>query len=410
MNKKVIFIMLSLCLVCNISGCSYNQNNNENSIATESSNEVSQNFENTEQSSINTDTSYEESKENTSKEIFDEIPAESSTETSKQESSALQKDDVHYTANDEKISEVKSTINDFSIFTDDEMKEFEEQFKEQYNTDFSKNDSDNDGICDGYEIIFGTDKDKSDTDGDGIDDLTEMVFSLDPTKSNENMDTDSDGINDIDEIKIGTEPYDEDTDNDGLNDYDEIYKYGTNPTEQDTDNDGLSDYEEISLGLNPLKNDTDNDGITDDKEKISQTYTIDISGQNINDGNVKQVSLSAEMCGSIKGNCTLSNTYNIDILSSEVVSLVGVPVKAEIDTDYSNAKIEFKIDKEYVDEDYFYNLRILCQHGDGDDQWYYTQKTNYDFENGIISTTFTTDGTYLLVDYEDWKNVWGGEV
>lgn len=214
-------------------------------------------------------------------------------------------------------------------------------------------DSDGDGLPNIYELRMGTNSYKKDTDGDGLDDFTELFkVGLDPLKRDTDdngiedgdEDSDEDGLANLREIRIGTEPGDSDTDKDGLSDGEEVRKYKTDPLKEDTDGDTLTDGDEITLGFDPLKKDTNDNGICDGEEKVQQTLTEEIPADNNNGGAVTGVQVDMKVTGNISNHTEIRNVFGEDILSSELVGLVGVPVSISTGGKFDEATITFSYD------------------------------------------------------------------
>lgn len=280
-------------------------------------------------------------------------------------------------------------------------------------------DADEDGMTDICEIFYGTNPYVKDTDGDGLDDYIEVFrLGLNPLKADTDgnnikdgdEDTDGDGLSNLFEIERGLEPWNEDTDCDGLKDGDEINIYMTEPDNEDTDGDTLLDGSEIKLGFNPAKRDTDDNGITDDKEKVYQKISEDIYGDNTNDGAVTAVSVDMNVTGDIEEHTTVYNTYNIDMHSSEVVGLVGVPVCIESGGQFDSATITFQYDREKLGDTSEDDLAIMWYDEENDDYVIYDEESVLDKENQTISYTTTHFSTYLIVNKNIWQRVWENEI
>lgn len=273
-------------------------------------------------------------------------------------------------------------------------------------------DTDGDGLTDYIETMIGTNIEMPDTDGDGLTDGQEYyLFGLNPLK----VDSDDNGINDgdedfdldgltiLEEIKLGTNPLMQDTDLDGLTDGDEVFIYHTNPLLIDTDGDGISDGDEVALGLDPLSKDSDGNGILDNEEKIEQTLVVDITEEEKPE--IKSVSLTMMGTGNIQSNTTIKNVYNIDTLSSGVVGLIGVPIEITSDSKFDEATITFNYDDSMLGNTEEENLRVMW-YDEENDFYEILEDSIVDLENNTISYKTTHFSTYLVVDSEEWYNVW----
>ncbi len=275
-------------------------------------------------------------------------------------------------------------------------------------TDADMSDSDSDGLCNYYEDILGTDKNKADTDGDGLSDYDEFLKTgtdpvLKDTDSNgtadDKEDTDKDGLNNMAEIKQGTNCFQEDTDGDGLKDGEEVIVYHTNPLLADTDMDGLNDREDMELGFDPAKPDTDGNGILDGKEKVMQTCTQKIESDE-KEG-ITEVSVKLACDGYIDSRVSIMDTYDLDMRSSDVVGLVGVPVEISTDVKFRTADITFTYDESALGDSKEDDLCMM---------WYDEENDNYvlledsvlDKKNNTITYKTTHFSTYLVVDKQIW--------
>lgn len=272
-------------------------------------------------------------------------------------------------------------------------------------------DNDNDGITNKIELYLGTNIDKVDTDEDGINDYMELYYDLNPLSidSDNNSvldgdeDLDSDMLTILEEFQYGTDNLREDTDGDGLTDYDEIYVYGTDPLTADTDNDGISDGSEIKIGMNPVTIDSDNDGESDSEEKVEQMIV-----QPIEDDIRKEiisVSVTMNGTGDISKTTTIENTYDKDIMSSEVVGLYGVPVEIKSTSAFDEATIQFTYDDALLGDVKEEDLRIMWYDEANNQYVIFDEESVLDTENNTISYTTTHFSTYLVVDRQAWYNV-----
>lgn len=274
-------------------------------------------------------------------------------------------------------------------------------------------DTDNDGLVDGVENILGLNYKEKDTDGDGLDDYFEYALcDLNPL----DMDTDGDGVLDGDEdcdedglsnaleYYYNTNPLVKDTDNDGLNDYEEVFTYSTNPLCIDTDEDELSDYDDVKLGFSPLNKDSDNDGTIDSQEIVKQIFE-----QKILDSEKKAVNkISVEMStnGNIENTCAISNTYNIDKMSSDVVGLIGVPVEINCSSNFEKATITFWYDKDELGDTNENDLAVMWHDIDNHCYRLLDKESIINTEKGTVSYVTTHFSTYMLVDRTKWYDAW----
>jgi len=187
------------------------------------------------------------------------------------------------------------------------------------------------------------------------------------------------------EIELGTDPQNVDSDYDDLTDGDEVNVYGTDPTKFDTDGDTIGDGDELILGLNPLLVDGDGDGIPDNEEKIEQEKSVEIVEEEKPE--VTEVTIKMSGTGYLEKTTTIESVFGIDLLSSDVVGLVGAPVEINTTSEFDEAVISFKIDKAILtDEDLEY-LSVMWY--DEANNTFELMDTQRNIEDGIISTTTT---------------------
>ncbi len=274
-------------------------------------------------------------------------------------------------------------------------------------------DSDKDGLTDSIEDYIGTEKHKKDTDLDGLSDYFEI------NRSNTNpllKDTDGNGIADGDEDfdqdsllnkeeeAYGTEVNVPDTDGDGIYDGKEIHETGTDPLKADTDTDSLPDGSELTMGLDPLKIDTDGDGIKDAEEEIEQ-----IKGNDPKDSSdiIKNISVRMICKGALCDNLTLENTFNKDVMSSNVVGLVGCPVEITPSSalEFEDAEIMFTYDASKLGDVKEEDLRIMW-YDEKNDKYVIFDNSKVDMKAHTVSCVTTHFSTYLVVDKKQWDAVW----
>lgn len=258
-------------------------------------------------------------------------------------------------------------------------------------TNLNNKDTDSDGLLDGYEVLtLGTDPLKADTDGNGVKDSDE--------------DADGDKLTNLEEYKLDTSPINPDTDGDGLNDYEEVYIYHTDPLNADTDGDGLSDGDDVALGFSPLLKDTDSNGILDCDEKIKQEITQEIKNEEA--PQISEVQVSFEGTGNISNTTTIENIYGKDILSSEVVGLIGAPVEITTTSEFENATITFKYDKSRLGDTKEEDLAVMWYDEENGVYQILDNETVLDKEKQTVSYKTTHFSKYMVVDKNIWYNTW----
>lgn len=258
-------------------------------------------------------------------------------------------------------------------------------------TNLNNKDTDSDGLPDGYEVLtLGTDPLKADTDGNGVKDSDE--------------DADGDKLTNLEEYKLDTSPINPDTDGDGLNDYEEVYIYHTDPLNADTDGDTLSDGDDVALGFSPLLKDTDSNGILDCDEKIKQEITQEIKNEEA--PQISEVQVSFEGTGNISNTTTIENIYGKDMLSSEVVGLIGSPVEITTTSEFENAIITFKYDKSQLGDTKEEDLAVMWYDEENGVYQILDNETVLDKEKQTVSYKTTHFSKYMVVDKNIWYNTW----
>lgn len=282
-----------------------------------------------------------------------------------------------------------------------------------YKGDSMELDTDEDGILDGEESLWGLDYKKEDSDDDGLTDFVELNITLtDPLKT----DTDSDGVTDAladiegdgldnqTELFYNTNPLSSDTDGDNLTDYEEIFEYNTNPLLVDTDMDGLTDYEEICWGINPLENDSDNDGVLDNDEKMVNVTQKEFENDEGKGVTAVRVDIDAMCSEHTKVN--ISSVYEMDILSQNVLGLVGVPVEINTEGTFDKATLYFYYDEDKIGDAKEEDLTLLWY--DKESNWYQIldDACVVDIENNRVIYETTHFSTYMLVNSKIWTASW----
>lgn len=282
--------------------------------------------------------------------------------------------------------------------------------------DFASADTDNDGLSNELELQIGSDYEEVDTDKDGLPDGYEYSeWETNPCKmdtdgngvSDAEEDFDADGMKNGEEYTNGTDVFESDTDEDGLSDFAEWKDYKTNPLKADTDGDGLNDGDDAELGFSPLKKDTDGNGISDLDETTYQTLTKEINDDEKKE--VSQVSVSLETSDHIKDVVSIDNIYQVDLLSSEVEGLIGVPVEITSSHAFDKATITFTYNENQlngVNED---DLAVLWY--DEENDWFEIQDNSVvDNDKNTVSIQTTHFSKYMLVNSSKWFEAWSKEL
>lgn len=272
-------------------------------------------------------------------------------------------------------------------------------------------DTDGDGICDAFEKAWGLNPENPDTDDDGLSDYVEIYITFtDPLLPDTDgngindgeEDLDGDGLSNLQEISLGTSLTDTDTDGDGLCDGEEVLTHGTDPLRKDTDDDGLSDYDDIYLGFSPLLADTDQNGIPDGEEKVFQSVEQEFPAE---EGNgLTKVGVSMDAAGNLESSMEILNMNHVDLLSSDVAGLIGVPVEINAAAAFETAQLTFYYDEASLGDAREEDLAILWY--DKADNYYQVLDSAVDTENNTVTYATTHFSTYMLVNLKAWRDAW----
>ncbi len=123
---------------------------------------------------------------------------------------------------------------------------------------------------------------------------------------------------------------------------------------------------------------------------------------------VTQVSFKMKNTQGIENVAYLENTYGLDMLSSEVVGLVGGLVELNATIPIEDGKLTFKYDVSKLGNTKEEDLVVM--HLDEEEQWYnvITDKSDVDTKNHTVTCEVKEDGVYLLEDQRIWIAVWSG--
>lgn len=161
-------------------------------------------------------------------------------------------------------------------------------------------------------------------------------------------------------------------------------------------------------GLDPLDNDSDKNGITDGKEKIQQSLSQDIISED--QAQITNVTVSISGTGYINETTSINNTFGKDMLSSGVVGLIGVPVDIKSTSEFDEATITFTYDESILGDTAEEELRIMWYDEDNNTYNILAKETVLDTENNTLSYTTNHFSTYLVVDQQQWYDLWSDEI
>ncbi|HZJ99764.1 MAG TPA: hypothetical protein VFC79_07145, partial [Tissierellaceae bacterium] len=187
-----------------------------------------------------------------------------------------------------------------------------------------------------------------------------------------------------------------------------MFVYGTDPLVADTDGDGISDGAELKLGLDPLSEDSDQDGVLDGDEKIEQTLAENIECKESPE--ITEVSVSMNGTGLIDETTKIKNTFGIDMMTSDVVGLVGIPVDISTSSSFDEATIKFTYDDDLLGETSEENLRIMWYDEENNQYVIMDEETVLNTEENTLELTTDHFSTYLVVDRQEWYDAWSNAI
>ncbi len=121
---------------------------------------------------------------------------------------------------------------------------------------------------------------------------------------------------------------------------------------------------------------------------------------------VTQVEISGKYEGELRGTVSIDDVYNVNILHSGVVGLVGAPFEISYDETMEDTRLTFYYNKDELRGVPEKNLLFLKYN---ESECYYEEIFDFelDTENSAISIPITESGVYMLVDAYEWLKVWG---
>ncbi len=124
---------------------------------------------------------------------------------------------------------------------------------------------------------------------------------------------------------------------------------------------------------------------------------------------VAAVHLSCVCDGDISEKVSISDLYNVNVLHSGVVGLVGVPIKLTYDDSLSETKLYFIYDADELRGIPPKNFIML--HYNEESQFYDTvENFVLNEDEHTVSADISEGGVYLLADAYQWYECWGLDV
>ena len=150
----------------------------------------------------------------------------------------------------------------------------------------------------------------------------------------------------------------------------------------------------------------------DETSERSDEMSFQTYSQEINDElkpEVTKAEFSTKCSGDIRRKVSIEDLYNINVLHSGVVGLVGAPLEIGFDEDIKNARLTFYCNKDELRGIPEKNLIVL--HYDESECFYNQVDTAIiDLENCTVSAAINEPGVYLLADAYQWYGCWGLDV
>lgn len=124
---------------------------------------------------------------------------------------------------------------------------------------------------------------------------------------------------------------------------------------------------------------------------------------------VVKISFEGICSGDIRRHAKVEDLYNIDILHSGVVGLVGIPVELVYDEEVKNPRLTFTYDTSELRGIPEKNL-IMLHYSESDAFYNTVENFKLDTDNCTVSADIEEQGVYLLADAYQWYDCWGIDV
>jgi hypothetical protein len=135
-----------------------------------------------------------------------------------------------------------------------------------------------------------------------------------------------------------------------------------------------------------------------------QIYSEDI----VNDlkPEIDRISIIGRCSGDIKRKADVSDLYNINVLHSGVVGLVGVPAEIKFADDIENPQIVFHYNKNELRGIPEENL-IFLYYDENSETYDEISDISVDTDRCTVSVKADRQGVYMLADIYQWRSAWG---
>lgn len=124
---------------------------------------------------------------------------------------------------------------------------------------------------------------------------------------------------------------------------------------------------------------------------------------------VTKISFEGICSGNIKKLASVRDVYNINILHSEVVGLVGIPVELSYENEVKKPRLSFTYNTEELRGVPEKNL-IMLHYSEKDGFYDTVENFKLDTDNCTVSADIEESGVYLLADAFEWYGCWGLDV
>lgn len=145
---------------------------------------------------------------------------------------------------------------------------------------------------------------------------------------------------------------------------------------------------------------------SDINEAREQSYTEEISDSEKPE--VTSVTISGKCEGDIAKIVHITDLFNVNMLHSGVVGLVGVPVDIDCRNNIKNMKLTFEYNPDELRGVPEKNLIVLYY--DEREGMYGELSGDVDTDNHTVTVNIKRDGAYMLVDAYEWLSCWGADV
>ena len=124
---------------------------------------------------------------------------------------------------------------------------------------------------------------------------------------------------------------------------------------------------------------------------------------------VTRISFEGKCADNIKKHAKVSDLYNVDVLHSGVVGLIGVPIELEYDDEITEPRLTFTYDISELRGVPEKN-RIMLHYSEKNAFYDTVEDFSLNTDNCTVSADIESAGVYLLADAYMWYGCWGMDV